>query len=221
MAHKMQTLLKHTQEQTQLEEVINAISHGVGLILAIAGLVLMIVVSSIYDGVLQIVTCTIYGSSLVIMFVSSVLYHSTRNLRRKRILQIVDHSSVYILIAGTYTPFMLVVLGGTWGWALLSVVWVLAFVGVIFKIFFTGKYEWFALSLYVGMGWIVLLVIKPIAHLLPHAALIWLFAGGISYTTGIIFYIYDTKYHFSHFIWHLFVLMGTICHFIAVLFYVI
>lgn len=207
--------------QTRTEELFNASSHGIGTLLSIAALVIMVVFSSFTGHATTVVSSSIYGASLVFLYAASTLYHAAVNPSIKKKLKIVDHSSIYFLIAGTYTPFMLVTLHGAWGWSMFGVVWGLALVGLIFKLFFTGRFEYISIAMYLLMGWIVIIAIKPLIHHLNFDGLVWLLAGGLCYTLGVAFYATDHKYKFNHFIWHLFVLAGSLCHFFAIMFYVI
>lgn len=217
----MATLIKSDATQTYFEELFNAISHGIGALLGVAALVILTVIASMHGAALKIVSSAVYGSSLILMYSASTFYHITQRPHIKKILKVLDHSSIYILIAGSYTPFTLVVLNGSWGWSLFGVTWGLALAGVIFKLFFTGRFEWLSLTIYLLMGWMAVVAVKPLIENLPLGGLIWLVAGGLCYTLGVIFYALDGKYHLSHFIWHLFVLAGSICQFFAVLLYVI
>jgi hemolysin III len=177
-------------------------------------------VSSVHDDLLKIISSIFYGSSLVIMYASSTLYHSFSYPKLKRYFRILDHTSIYLLIAGTYTPFTLVTLDGAWGWTLFGIIWGLAIFGITFKLIFKHRFEIMSLIIYLIMGWICLIAVKPLWEALPLGGLTWMLLGGLAYTGGITFYVWE-KLPFSHTIWHLFVLMGSTCHFIAVLFYVI
>mgnify|MGYP001443022724 CR=1 FL=1 len=170
---------------------------------------------------ISVVSCAIYGSALVTLYVASTLYHAVSRPELKRALKVVDHASIYLLIAGTYTPFMLVTLRGPWGWSIFGVIWGLALVGLVFKLAFTGRYEFVSVAMYILMGWLIAIAIKPLLQVLPFAGFLWLLAGGLAYTVGVVFYVLDHKYQFAHFIWHLFVLAGSVCHFFAILFYVV
>lgn len=207
--------------ETVLEEILNATSHGIGVLFGIAALVLLVSFSVIEDSPVKIVTTAIYGTSIILMFTASTLYHAFPWPNIKAAFKIADHSSIYLLIAGSYTPVILVNMGGAWGWSIFGVIWGLALFGILFKLFFTGRYEIFSLSLYGIMGWLIIIAFYPLIHSIPSAGLLWLLAGGLCYTFGIIFYVADTKYHFAHFLWHLLVLAGCICHFFAILFYVV
>ena len=202
------------------EEKLNVLSHGLGLILSVVALVLLITYSSLYGSAWHIVSFSIYGASLIVLYSASTLYHYTQTPKLRHRLNIFDHSSIYILIAGTYTPFTLVVLNGWVGWTIFGVSWGLALTGVILKLFFTGKYDKISTIAYVLMGWLIIFAIKPLISGLSIEGLLWLFSGGLAYTVGAILYsIKGMKY--NHAIFHIFVLIGSFCHFIAVFFYVL
>ncbi|MBP7340957.1 MAG: hemolysin III family protein [Smithellaceae bacterium] len=203
-----------------IEEVLNSITHGAGILLSIAALVLLIFFSSLSGGTVHVVSCTIFGVTLILLYTASTLYHGILRPRVKRVLKIFDHSCIYLLIAGTYTPFLLVTLRGALGWTLLGVIWLLAVLGVLFKIFFIHRFQIVSTIAYVLMGWIIILAIKPLLEALPAGGLAFLVAGGLAYSLGVIFYAWK-KLPFNHAIWHLFVLAGSICHFFAVLLYVV
>ena len=202
------------------EELFNSITHGMGLLLSIAALVLLIVFSSIYGDAAHVVSCTIFGVTLILLYSASTLYHSFQKPRIKRIFKIMDHSCIYLLIAGTYTPFLLVTLSGVLGWTMFAVIWSLALLGVMFKVFFVHRFKIISTLAYVLMGWLIILAIKPLVDALSSGGIVWLVAGGLAYTLGVIFYAWK-KLPFSHAIWHLFVLGGSTCHFFAVIFYVL
>lgn len=212
---------KIEQHETQIEEVFNAVTHGIGIIFGIVALVVLVSLSVFKGSELKITSVAIYGATIILMFVVSTLYHAITHARVKPILKMLDHISIYFLIAGTYTPVMLGDVGGGWGWSMFGVIWGLALFGTFFKLFFTGRCEIFSVVLYGVMGWLVLIALSPLVHILPLNGILWLLTGGLCYTLGIIFYVLDTRYHFSHFIWHLFVLAGCVCHFFAILFYVV
>jgi hemolysin III len=215
-----------SQETTQYneysiaEEIMNSITHGTGLLFSIAGLVLLIVLSSIYGQTSHIVSCTVFGISLVLLYTASTLYHSFRKPNIKKIFKIMDHSCIYVLIAGTYTPFMIIIVRGTLGWTLFAVVWSLTISGIIFKAFFVNRFNIVSTIAYILMGWLAIFAIKPLFQTLPEGGIILFISGGLAYTLGTIFYAWK-KLPFNHAIWHLFVLTGSVCHFMAVLFYVI
>ncbi len=210
-----------THKSPLREEIANSITHGIGALLSIAGLVFLIVLSNIYGDAWHIVSCSIYGATLIILYTASALYHGFQNIRVKRILKIIDHSAIYLLIAGSYTPFLLVNLRGPWGWSLFGLIWGMALAGVIFKLFFTGRFKSASTIIYLVMGWIVIFAVKPMLTLVPSQGLFWLVAGGLAYSLGVIFYVRDEKMRFGHAIWHLFVLSGSACHFFAVMFSII
>jgi len=177
------------RDYPKTEELLNVITHGLGFMLSIAALVLLVVFASLNGDVWHIVSFSIYGFSLVVLYLASTLFHSARNPKLRKRLNIFDHSAIYILIAGTYTPFLLVTLRGPWGWSLLGVIWGLAIAGVVFKLFFTGKYDVMSAIVYVLMGWIIIIAIKPMNENLPAEGLYWLIGGGISYMIGAGFYL--------------------------------
>jgi hemolysin III len=203
------------------EEIANSITHGIGIYLGVAALVLLVVFASLYGNAWHIVSCSIYGSTLVLLYTASTLYHSFRHPRTKHVFRILDHASIYVLIAGTYTPFTLVPLRGAWGWSLFGVVWGLALCGVLAKVFFIHRFKILTTLLYLVMGWIVVIAAKPMLRSIPAGGILWLVLGGLAYTIGIIFYAADRKFSYAHAIWHVFVLTGSICHFFAVMFYVV
>jgi len=203
-----------------IEEKINIISHAIGLISSIAALVLLVARASLHGNVWHIVSFGIFGASLITLYAASTFYHCAKRSALRKRLKIFDHASIYILIAGTYTPFTLVTLKGTIGWVIFGISWGLALAGVILKLFFTGKYDIISTIMYVFMGWIIVFAIKPLINNLPADGLLWLFAGGISYTVGAITYSIP-KIKFNHSIFHMFVLMGSLCHFMSVFFYVL
>ncbi len=200
------------------EEIANSISHGAGLVGALAVTPILIVVASRSTGATGVVAASIFGATMILMYLMSTLYHALPESRAKRVFNILDHSAIYVLIAGTYTPFTLVVLGGGWGWTLLCIIWGLAAIGVVFKAVGRMRHPVLSTAFYVVMGWIVIIAIKPLWHQLPLPGVIWLGAGGFSYTLGVAFFA-AASIRYSHLVWHLFVLAGTTCHFIAVLKY--
>lgn len=211
-------------DQTNLysprEELTNIISHAVGLLLSVVGLALMLMRAGGSGDVLRIVSAAIFGASLIALYAASTLYHSARDPKVRSRLRINDHATIYILIAGTYTPITLVTLQGWVGWTIFAVTWGMAVTGVVLKLFFTGRYHLLSTLMYVFMGWIIIFAIKPLMDNLPSAGLNWLLAGGIAYTVGAILYSIS-KIHFNHAIFHLFVMLGSFCHFVAVYSYVL
>jgi len=199
------------------EETINALTHGLGAVLGVGGLALLVVMAALHGNAWHIVSCSIYGATLVLLFTSSTLYHSCHGPRIKHAFRIVDHASIYLLIAGTYTPFLLVPLRGGWGWSLFGVVWGLALAGIVFQIFFVDRFRLAQTLIYLAMGWLVVIAVKPLFARVPKPGLLWLLAGGLCYTVGAVFYLWKTlRYH--HAVWHLFVLGGSVCHYFAILF---
>ena len=202
------------------EEIAHGLTHGVGIVLAIAGLCVLVTFSALYGTAVHVVASSIFGASMIVLYTASTLYHSLPMPETKRIMRVVDHASIYLLIAGTYTPFTLVTLEGAWGWSLFGVVWGLAIAGIIFKLFFTGRFDRLSVAIYVAMGWCGLVAIKPMMAALPTLGLWLLVAGGLAYTGGVIFYLLERmRYH--HAIWHLFVMAGSTLHYFVVLFFVI
>jgi len=203
-----------------MEERINISSHVFGLLLSVAALILLVVHASVSGDVWHIVSFSIFGSSLIILFAASTIYHSAKDAATRARLRVVDHASIYILIAGTYTPFTLVTLNGPVGWTIFGIIWGMALSGIVLKLFFTGRYELVSTLMYVFMGWIIVFAISPLIDKLPPDGLFWLVAGGIAYTVGAILYGIK-KIKFNHAIFHIFVLIGAFFHFIAVYFYVL
>ena len=205
--------------QSMGEEIANSITHGIGATLATAALTILVVFATLKGDAWRVVSFSIYGASLVILYTSSTLFHAFTNKKTKRYFRIMDLSAIFLLIAGTYTPITLLPLRGTgWGWTMFGLIWGMAIIGILLKTFFYGKYEKLSIIFYALMGWLVLIAIKPMLTNLPAGLLIWILIGGLSYTIGIIFLAW-TKFPYSHTIWHLFVLGGSISHFFGILFY--
>lgn len=202
------------------EEIASSVIHGVGALLAVAGLVAMLVVSITSGSTLSIISISIYGSSMILLYTASTMYHAIQNKKAKYIFKAIDHSSIYLLIAGTYTPFTLVVLGGLWGWVMLIVVWAIALAGILLEVLGRQRSRTVSLLIYLGMSWLVVIVIKPLLAGLAWPGLLWLVAGGLLYSAGVVFYV-QKKTSYMHAVWHLFVLAGSACHFITVLVYVL
>jgi len=201
------------------EEIINSATHFVGLCLSIAGLVVLIYFAVQSGNRQRIVSFTIYGISLIVLYGASFLYHSTRSKQKKHVAKIIDHSAIYFLIAGTYTPFTLVSLQGVWGKTLFISIWSLAIVGIIFKIFFVNRFKILSTIIYLIMGWLVIIAINPLIRSVPANGIRLLIIGGVIYSTGVIFYLWKNL-PFHHSLWHLFVLGGSIAHYFAILLYV-
>lgn len=202
------------------EEIANSITHGIGILLGIAALVIMILVASAHHSVDGVVSGAIFGSSLIVSYVSSVFYHAILKPSVKRFFRILDHCCIFLLIAGSYTPFALVTLHGPLGWSLFGFIWGLAIAGIILKFYFVGRYEMLSTIIYVLMGWIAVAVSVQLFEHLLLGGIIWLIIGGVTYTLGVIFFIYE-RVPFFHTIWHLFVLAGSIAHFFCIVFYVL
>lgn len=197
------------------EEIANTLTHGFGLLASIAGGAVLITLAAVFGDVWQIVGAAIFVGSLLLLYSASTLYHAVRSQLAKNRLQIFDHCAIFILIAGTYTPFTLGVLRGGWGWTLFGTVWALALAGIVFKLFCTGRLQVLSTLMYLAMGWLALVATKPLLQALSTPALVWLVVGGIAYTGGTLFY--HSRRRYSHAIWHMFVLAGSTCHFAAVL----
>ncbi len=208
------------QKYDALEEKLNIISHGFGLFLSVLGLILLIIRASKLGETVHLVSFSIFGASMILLYAASTFYHSATKKSLRYKLNILDHASIYVLIAGSYTPFALVTLEGWIGWTIFGVVWGLALTGIILKLFFTGKYKTLSTIMYVLMGWIIVLAIKPLYDNLSSGGLWWLFGGGISYTIGAVLFSLD-KVKFNHAIFHIFVLFGTFCHYLSIYFYVL
>lgn len=202
------------------EEKLNIFSHAAGLILSGLALVALLTRALQYGGFWQVLSVGIFGASLICLYTASTFYHSTKEPHLRRRFRIIDHASIYVLIAGTYTPFALVTLPGKIGWAIFIVTWSMAIAGVILKLFFTGKYNLLSTAMYVLMGWIIIFALQPLMENLPLNGVLWLFAGGAAYTLGAIVYSIK-KIKFNHAVFHLFVLLGSFCHFVSVYTYVL
>lgn len=202
------------------EEFANTITHGFGLGFSLIGFVFLMIAAQQQGDFWSILSSGIYGSSLVILYAASTLYHAFKSERLKHIFHIVDHCAIYLLIAGTYTPFTLISLQGVLGWTIFGVVWAIAIIGMVFKVFFIDRFKLLSTFLYMGMGWLVLIAIEELVVSLSFEGLAWLLAGGVSYSAGVIFFLKD-QWRFNHAIWHLFVLGGSACHYIAVILYVL
>ncbi len=212
--------LAETHTFSKGEEIANAITHGIGVILSIAGLVLLIVFSALNGSALHVVSFTIFGATMVILYTSSTLVHALPPGKAKDLFEIFDHSSIYLFIAGTYTPFTLLVIKGGLGWTMFGVIWGLALAGIVFKAYFVKKFLFTSTLLYLLMGWLVVLGWNRIVENIAYEGVVLLVAGGLCYTIGTIFYMWRAfKYH--HMVWHLFVLAGTICHFFCVLLFLV
>lgn len=208
----------HERPQTRAEEIANWASHGLGLFAAIAAFPVLVILTMSWGSTINIVAACIYASTMVFMYLSSTVYHAVPPGRFKRLFQKMDHAAIYLLIAGTYTPFTFSVLYGAWGWTLFGIIWTLAGIGLVLKLADRLNRPLWSNGLYLLMGWLVVIAAVPLFSNLPLAGAIWLVAGGVAYTGGIVFFALDSRLRYGHFIWHLFVLAGTICHFFAVLY---
>jgi hemolysin III len=197
------------------EEIANALTHGIGVVLSIGGGAVLITLAAVYAGAREVISVTVFTVALVLLYTASTLYHAARHPRVKQRLKILDHCAIFLMIAGTYTPFTIAAIRGGWGWALFGVIWGLAVFGIVFKLFFTGRFKYLSTATYIGMGWLVLVAFVPLSQALTPTALFWLVTGGVMYTAGTLFY-HNERIPYSHAIWHLFVLGGSICHFTAV-----
>lgn len=208
------------RERTQSlgEEIANSVSHGVGLLAALAAAPILIVAAVWRGGAASIVGASVFAATVVVLYSASTLYHALPESGAKRVFQVLDHGAIFLLIAGTYTPFTLGVLRGAWGWTLFGLVWGLALIGVALKAAGGVRYPVLSTGLYLAMGWLVLIAVKPMWDRVPMWGLFWLLAGGLAYTVGVAFFA-AKRVPYGHFVWHLFVLVGTVCHFIAVLRY--
>ena len=202
------------------EELAHSVTHGVGFVAGVAGFVVLVSLAAGSGDLWRIGACTVYATTLVLLYAASTLYHALSATRARRVLQVLDHSAIFLLIAGTYTPFALVSLRGPWGWTLFGIVWGLAAIGIIAKAVFGARRPVVSTVLYVCMGWTVVIAVKPILEHLAPGCIAWLVAGGLAYTGGVVFYAW-TRLRYSHMIWHLFVLAGSVCHYIAVARYVV
>ena len=207
-------------QYTPREELANSLTHGFGVLVSGAGLVLLVLRSAQHGDVWHVVSTAIFGTTLVLLYTASTLYHSLRGARLKELLQKFDHAAIFLLIAGSYTPFVLVTLRGPWGWSLFGVVWGLAVAGVTLKFWLAGRFRLASTIIYLAMGWLVMVAIKPLVAALPAGGLQLLIAGGLCYTGGAAFYLWK-RLPYHHAIWHVFVLAGSACHWAAVFFYVV
>ena len=208
----------HERVQTRAEEVANALSHGFGLLAAIAAAPFMIGSAMERGTVANVVGVSIFAATMMLMYLTSTLYHAVPHQRAKKLLRLLDHNAIYLLIAGTYTPIVLGVLYGAWGWTLFGLVWSLAVAGIVLKTVSGQRFHGLAVIVYVAMGWLMVVAVKPLIDAMAPAGIAWLVAGGLAYTGGIWFYRHE-EMPYSHLIWHLFVLTGTVCHVVAIMGY--
>lgn len=197
------------------EELANALTHGLGAIAALAAGSVLVTLAAVWGDGWQLAGAIVFGACLLLLYVASTLYHATHHPAAKARLKVFDHCAIYLLIAGTYTPFTLIALRGAWGWGLFAAIWTLAIAGVVFKLFYTGRFKRLSTLIYVAMGWLALVAIGPLLRVLDATTLAWLLGGGLAYTLGTVFYLRSSA--FSHAIWHLFCVAGSVCHYVAVL----
>lgn len=210
--------MKIHSQYTPTEEIFHGITHGIGAALSIAGLVILVVLAAQMGDAWRIVSFSIYGGSLTLLYLASTLYHSFQDERLKQFFRHFDHLSIFLLIAGTYTPVTLISLRGAWGWTLFALIWGFAVSGIVYELLFLGRYKWITMSIYLGMGWLAVVAIKPMVTMVPRGLFWWLLAGGLCYTGGVFFYA-RKKMRYHHVLWHLFVLFGSACHFLGFFFY--
>ncbi len=208
------------KKYTKSEEIFNAVTHGIGILLSVVGISVLIPYAAIYGDAWKIVASSIYGFTLIILYSASTLYHSFQNEKLKKIFNMFDHISIYFLIAGTYTPFLLVNMRGVWGWVIFGIVWTSAIVGTTLKLIYGNRFRKVSTILYLCMGWIIVIAIKPLILNTEPIGLLLIVVGGLLFSFGVIFYKWKSL-PFNHGIWHIFVLLGTVCHFFAVLFFVV
>jgi hemolysin III len=208
---------KVERDYTFGEELAHSITHGAGVLFGVAVLVLLVVFSAMRQSAWEVVSCSVYGATFILLYMGSTLYHAARNPRVKRILKIVDHSAIYLLIAGTYTPYALAPLRGALGWTIFGAIWGCALLGILYKTFFIGRFKALSLASYLFMGWFCVIAIKPLFNNLGTTGFVFFAVGGLCYTIGAVFYAWKSL-KWSHVVWHLFVLAGSLCHFFSILF---
>lgn len=207
------------REQSQGEEIANSISHGIALAATLVATPFLIIHATRQGTAGFIVGASVFSATAILLYFSSTLYHALPKGKAKRVFRVIEHSAIFVLIAGTYTPFTLGVLRGTWGWTLFGLVWGLAVAGVVLKAFEKSSHPILSTGLYLLMGWLIIIAVDPLIARVPTAGLLWLIAGGLSYTAGVAFFATDSRLPYGHLIWHLFVMMGTACHYFAVFWY--
>lgn len=201
--------------QLQRDEIANVVTHGIGAIFSVGAGAVLIALAALHAGTREMISVAIFSASLVLLYSASTLYHAATEPRARARLKVLDHCAIFILIAGTYTPFTIAAIRGGWGWSLFGVIWGMAVIGIVFKLFFTGRFKALSTAVYIGMGWLVVVALVPLVQALSSAGLAWLVAGGLLYTAGTLFY-HRESVPYSHAIWHGFVLAGSGCHFVAV-----
>ncbi|WP_214774994.1 hemolysin III family protein [Exiguobacterium sp. s37] len=216
---KQDQLKEMLHADTLGEEIASAVTHGLGVIFSIVALVLLVMSATESGSTWNVTAVSVFGASMILLYLFSTLMHAIPHPRAKQVLQVFDHAGIYLLIAGSYTPFALVTLHGTLGWTLFGIVWGVAILGIVWKLFSTGKYMWVSNVTYLALGWICIIAIRPLYESLGHQGFMLLLAGGIAYSVGIVFYVWQ-KLPFNHAIWHLFVLAGSVFIFLSILLYV-
>ena len=209
---------KSERQPSTGEEIANSISHGIGLVFAVIATPILVIAAVRYGNAWNTVGVSVFAASMITLYLASTLYHAITHGRAKRFFRMMDHSAIFLLIAGTYTPFTLGVLRGPWGWTLLGLVWALAIIGLTKKAVFGHRFAWLSVVLYLTMGWLVVIAAPEVMRRVPLSGLAWIIAGGIAYTGGVAFYAAH-RVRYAHFAWHIFVIVGTVCHFFAVLWY--
>ena len=207
------------RSQTFGEELANSISHGVAMVGSLTAIPILIIGAVRHGGTAEIVGASIFGTTMLFLYFASTIYHALPVGKTKRIFMIVDHCAIFLMIAGTYTPFTLGALRGSWGWSLFGAVWGLAIFGILFKTIFGTRYTLLSNCLYLSMGWLIVIAAKPMLNAVPIPGLLWLLGGGLAYTFGILFFVIDNRMRYAHFVWHLFVMAGSFCHFVAIFWY--
>ena len=207
------------REQSRGEELANSISHAVALTAMLVGTPFLIINAAEQGSAAEVVGVSIFSATAILLYLSSTLYHALAARKAKRVFKIIEHSAIFLLIAGTYTPLTLGILKGAWGWTIFGLVWGLAAVGVALKLFESKPHPVISLSLYISMGWLIVIAMNPLLEKLPAEGMLWLVCGGLSYTLGVVFFVTDEKLRYGHLIWHLFVVGGTVCHYFLVLWY--
>ena len=212
--------MKHGRALSLGEEIANSVTHGAGFVAFAIGLPLLVATAAERGDALQVLGCSVFATCLVLLYAASTIYHALPPSRAKRIFRVADHIAIYLVIAGSYTPFLLGVLRGPFGWTLCAVVWGLAALGILHKLLLGMRFPHLSTAFYLAMGWLAVVAIGPITHHVPSDGLAWLAAGGLLYTAGVVFYAWD-RLRYGHMVWHLFVLAGSACHFVAVLRYAV
>jgi len=211
---------KIIQPYTTGEEISHSVTHGIGTALSIAGLVISVVMAARTGDALKVLSFVIFGVSMILLYTASTLYHAFTHKKTKNVFRYMDHIAIFILIAGTYTPIALILLKGAWGWTLFGLAWGFAIAGIVYQAVFLNRFKWISISIYLGMGWLAIVAVQPLMAVMPFGLFLWILAGGLFYTLGSVFYLID-NIKFFHFIWHLFVIAGTVCHFFGLILYLL